>query len=92
MAGSRRIATALARAGVWAASFELADAPAQDVLAPRNVLWLRDLCQPGRCQCIWIGIVRASWSAARRHVSGKRGFPPPLRGKGDLIWGCRAFP
>ena len=36
--------------------------------------------------CIWLGLVCASWSRARRNTSGKPGFPAPLRSR-EHLWG-----
>ena len=87
MAGSRRMAHAFAKAGSWAVSVEIADAPRQDVLNTRNRRWLHSLMKAGLCRIVWVGLVCASWSLARRNVSGKPGFPPPLRDSGQFIWG-----
>ena len=86
-AGSRRMAHAFAKAGSWAVSFEIADAPHQDVLNTHNRRWLQSLVKTGYCRMVWIGLVCASWSLARRNVSGKPGFPPPLRDTEQFIWG-----
>ena len=87
MAGARRMAHAFANAGSWAVSFEIADAPRQDVLNTRNRRWLQSLVKTGYCRMVWVGLGCASWSLARRNVSGKPGFPPPLRDPGQYIWG-----
>ena len=86
MAGSRRMVHAFAKAGSWAVSFEIADAPRQDVLDTRNRRWLQSLVKAGFCRIARVGLVCASWSLARRNVSGKPGFPPPLRDSGQYIW------
>jgi hypothetical protein len=87
MAGSRRMAHAAARQGAWGVSFELADDAREDVMASANMRWLRSL--PGTCRvaAIWIGLVCASWSRARRNTSGKPGWPGPLRDESRYLWG-----
>jgi hypothetical protein len=88
MAGSRRVATACCKQGVTAYSWEIADNSCEDCLHPKAVASLTDSMERGDVACIWIGLVCASWTRARRNTRGYgHGFPPPLRGKGSLIWG-----
>jgi hypothetical protein len=81
------MAHAAARQGAWGVSFELADDAREDVMASANMRWLKSL--PGFCRiaAIWIGLVCASWSRARRNTSGKPGWPGPLRDESRFLWG-----
>jgi hypothetical protein len=86
MAGSRRMASAAAKLGAWGVSFEIADDPREDAMSRETTRWLQGL--PGACQVagIWIGLVCASWSRARRNTTGK-GWPGPLRDNDKYLWG-----
>lgn len=86
MAGSRRMASAFARAGVPARSFEIEDDPAEDVMQPHIRKWLCLEVERQRIDTIWMGLPCSSWSRARRNTTGRPGWPRPLRAAGAL-WG-----
>ena len=87
MAGSRSLATMMAACGVWATSFEISENFQEDVMHPHNRKWLEELVQRHLCAGVWIGLVCASWSLARRNTTGKPGFPAPLRDSHGHLWG-----
>ena len=87
MAGTRRIAQAAAKAGLHACSFEIDGHPEQDVLSNVNTAWVDQHIDNRKLALLWIGLVCASWSRARRNTSGKPGFPPPLRDSHKFIMG-----
>ena len=75
-AGSRRMALEFARHGFCSHSFEIADDPREEVLQPSVKTWLQGLAGSQRLMLVWLGPVCASWSRARRNMSGKPGLPP----------------
>lgn len=81
------MAASAASHGAWGVSFEIADSPSEDVLSRHSKAWLCDVASAGLLCAIWIGLVCASWSRARRNTSGKRGWPGPLRDNGPFLWG-----
>ncbi len=73
-AGTRRLATAVGRAGVQAESYEIDDDIAEDMFSPAVEASLFHRAR--------VGQLHAAWSRARR------GRPPPLRGDtAGSIWG-----
>jgi hypothetical protein len=87
MAGSRRMALAVAKTGVLSVSFEVAGHPEQDVLSAHSRSWLRRVLASGLFHGVWIGLVCSTWSLARRNTAGKPGWPAPLRDSGPGLWG-----
>lgn len=80
------MAEAFAGAGAEARSFEIADDPSEDVLAPFVRRWLRREVDDGRIHLVWAGLPCATWSRARRNRSGRPGWPRPLRER-HALWG-----
>ena len=69
MAGSRRIAHACANRGVTAVSFDIADDFRENCMTLAAFKWLRGLQQSKKLFGIWLGVVCASWSIARRNTT-----------------------
>ena len=86
MAGSQRIASSLAAAGLESVSLELADSAEEDALGGKFSSWMKAMLAASLLRVVWIGLVCATWSRARRNTSGKKGWPPPLRSDSQL-WG-----
>lgn len=80
------MASAFARAGIVARSFQIDDDPRDDVLLPATRRWLRWEVESGRLGMIWMVLPCSSWSRARRNTTGRPGWPRPLRGAG-AVWG-----
>jgi len=88
MAGTCRIAKAVAERGVPAESFEITRSVVEDIMSTANASSIRNRIKRRRVTGIWIGITCASWSRVRRGNPNKRGFPPPLRDDTvQGIWG-----
>ena len=88
MAGTCRLANAVAERGVPAESFEITRSVVEDIMSTANTSSIRNRIKRRRVSGIWIGITCASWSRARRGNPNKRGFPPPLRDDTvQGIWG-----
>ena len=79
MAGTGRLAKAVADRGVHSESFEITRSAVEDIMSTANTASIRNRIKRHRVTGIWIGITCASWSRARRGNPNKRGFPPPLR-------------
>ena len=69
MAGARGIATAACRRSALAVSFEISGDAQQDIFSKHNRAWIAEALRFRLVVCLWIGLVCATWSRARRNVS-----------------------
>eukprot|EP00959_Pyramimonas_sp_CCMP1952_P229466 4797711-Pyramimonas_sp.AAC.1 len=76
MAGSRRLSAACVRAGLAMRSFECVDSELEDAMHPEVARLLLGLARR-ELKFVWIGLVCASWSRARRNPR-PGGWPGPI--------------
>ena len=88
-AGIRRFASACAKEGMSAESWELMDSRDEDVMEPSNTAYIGQNVINSTTDVVLMGFVCGSWFLARRSAKGYgHGFPPPLRGnQGRELWG-----
>ena len=85
MAGSRGISAACKSVCFFIRSWELGDSPLEDCLHSDVSRRLLDAASHNVLAMCWIGLVRTSWSRARRNRSGKKGWPAPIRDREHLL-------